>query len=71
MWDYANSGWPTLLLLLLLLLLWLLLLMMPLITPVPVCCCVASGMRCLLNSPKMLMVNREMTKSFAPSCKRN
>ena len=51
--DCTNSGRPTLLLLRLLLLLWLLLLL----TPVPVCGCVASGMRYLLNTPQMLMVN--------------
>ena len=66
--DCTNSGRPTLLLLLLLLLLWLLLLLTPvpvcrlllllvLLTPVPVCGSVASGMRCLLDTPKMLMVN--------------
>ena len=66
-----------LLLLLLLLLLQLLLPMprmpllampMPLMTPVPVCGSVGSGMRCLLNTPKMLMVNWKMTKHFADSC---
>ena len=34
----------------------LLLLLLVLVTPVPVCGYVASGMRCLLNAPKMLMV---------------
>ena len=58
---------PTLLLLLSLLQLLLLLLL----TPVPVCGSVASGMRCLHNSPKMLMVNGEMIKNFAPSCRGN
>ena len=59
----AKSGLPTLLLLLLLLLLLtptlvcLLLLLLLLLTPVVVCGSVASGMRCLLNIPKMLMVN--------------
>ena len=53
MLDCANFGRPTLLLLLWLLLLLLLLML----TRVPVCGSVASGMRCLLNSPKMLMVN--------------
>ena len=50
----ANSRRPTLLLLLVLVLLLLLLL---LLTPVVVCGSVASGMQCLLNIPKMLMVN--------------
>ena len=69
----ANSGQPTLLLLLLLLLLLSLLLLMLLLltpvlvclllllplllTPILVCGSVASGMHCLLNIPKMLMVN--------------
>ena len=76
----ANSGWPTLLLLLLLLPLLALLLLTPvlvcllllpllMLTPVVVCGSVAAGMHCLLNIPKMRMVNREMTKHFARSCK--
>ena len=76
----TNCGRPTLLLLPLLLLLLLLLLLTPvlvcllllllvLLTPVVVCGSVASGMQCSLNIPKMLMVNSEMTKHFAPSCK--
>ena len=64
----ANSGRPTLLLLVLLPLLLLLLLLTPVLvcllllllvvlTPVVLCGSVASGMLCLLNIPKMLMVN--------------
>ena len=64
----ANFGRPTLLLLLLLLPLLLLLLLTPvlvclllllllLFTPVVVCGSVASRMQCLLNIPKMPMVN--------------
>ena len=41
---------------------------MPLMTPVPVCGSVGSGMHCLLNTPKMLVVNWQMTKHFAESC---
>ena len=47
----------------------LLLLLLLLLTPVVVCGSGASGMQCLLNIPKMPMVNFEMTKHFAPSCK--
>ena len=47
----------------------LLLLLLLLLTPVLVCRFVASGMQCLLNIPKMLMVNCKMTKNLASSCK--
>ena len=50
--DCANSGVLTLLLLLPRLLL-----LMRMLSPVPVCESVAKGMQCLLNIPKMLMVN--------------
>ena len=63
----ANFARATLLLLVLLLLLLLLLLL----TPVMVCGFVASGMQCLLNIRKMLMVNCKMTKTLASSCKGN
>ena len=53
--DCAIFERPTLLLLLLLLLMLLLPLLM--LTPVLVCGFVANGMRCLLNTPKMPMVN--------------
>ena len=66
--GYSNCGRPTLLLLLFSLLLLLLLLLKPilvciplllllLLTPAVVCEFVTSGMQCLLNIPKMPMVN--------------
>ena len=52
MLDYANSGHPILMLLLLLLRL----LLLSMLTPLPVCGYVASGLRWLLNTRKMVMV---------------
>ena len=66
--DCANSGRPTLLSLLPLLLL-----LLPMLTPVPVRGSVASGMRCLLNTPEMVIFFKKkfflLTKFFLVSTK--